>query len=169
MVHKEAFSNGSAGMVNQKKIYSFIIANLCTVIAGMALANEEQGLSLFNEHCSSCHGLQGEGSEAYPDPLLGNLSINQLAHYIDKTMPDGDPSQVTGKDANLIAETIHSSFYSVIAQEKNKPQRLDLSRLTVRQMQESLADIIGSFRNSSPNIDHQKGLRIKEDVTSSKF
>ena len=64
MVHKEAFSNGSAGMVNQKKIYSFIIANLCTVIAGMALANEEQGLSLFNEHCSSCHGLQGEGSEA---------------------------------------------------------------------------------------------------------
>ncbi len=158
MVHKEAFSLGSAGMVNQKKIYSFIIANLCTVIAGMALANEEQGLSLFNEHCSSCHGLQGEGSEAYPDPLLGNLSINQLAHYIDKTMPDGDPSQVTGKDANLIAETIHSSFYSVIAQEKNKPQRLDLSRLTVRQMQESLADIIGSFRNSSPNIDHQKGL-----------
>ena len=73
-------------------------------------------------------------------------------------MPDDDPSQVTGKEANLIAETIHSSFYSLIAQEKNKPQRLNLSRLTVRQMQESLADIIGSFRSSSPNIDHQKGL-----------
>ena len=112
-----------------------------------SLASDDHGFSLFNEHCSSCHGLQGEGSEAYPDPLLGNLSVNQLTHYIDKTMPDGDPSQVTGKEASLIAETIHSSFYSLIAQEKNKPQRLNLSRLTVRQMQESLADIIGSFRS----------------------
>ena len=128
------------------------------MFTGKSLASDDHGFSLFNEHCSSCHGLQGEGSEAYPAPLLGNLSVNQLTHYIDKTMPDGDPSQVTGKEANLIAETIHSSFYSLIAQEKNKPQRLNLSRLTVRQMQESLADIIGSFRSSSPNIDHQKGL-----------
>jgi hypothetical protein len=74
-------------------------------------------------------------------------------------MPDGDPSQVTGKKADLIAKTIHSAFYSIIAQEKNKPQQLDLSRLTVRQMQESLADIIGSFRNSSSNSDQLKGLR----------
>ena len=145
-------------MADQKKIYSFMLANLCTVITGIALANEERGLPLFKEHCSSCHGLRGEGSESYPGPLLGNLSVNQLAHYIDKTMPDGDPSQVTGKEADLIAKTIHSSFYSIIAQEKNKPQRLTISRLTVRQMQESLADIIGSFRNASPNIDQQKGL-----------
>ena len=145
-------------MVTHKKTCRIIITILCVVITGKSLASEDHGFSLFNEHCSGCHGLQGEGSEAYPDPLLGNLSVNQLAHYIDKTMPDGDPSQVTGKEANLIAETIHSSFYSLIAQEKNKPQRLNLSRLTVRQMQESLADIIGSFRSSSPNIDHQKGL-----------
>ncbi len=146
-------------MKTRNKLLCLHLFLLCTVIAGSVLANEEQGLLLFKEHCSSCHGLHGEGSEAYPDPLLGNLSINQLAHYIDKTMPDGDPSQVTGKKADLIAKTIHSAFYSIIAQEKNKPQRLDLSRLTVRQMQESLADIIGSFRNASSNSDQLKGLR----------
>jgi cytochrome c553 len=145
-------------MKTRNKLLCLHLFFLCAVIAGSVLANQEQGLLLFKEHCSSCHGLHGEGSEAYPDPLIGNLSINQLAHYIDKTMPDGDPSQVTGKKADLIAKTIHSAFYSIIAQEKNKPQRLDLSRLTVRQMQESLADIIGSFRNSSPNSDQPKGL-----------
>ena len=62
-------------------------------------------------------------------------------------MPEDDPSLVTGETAGIIAETIHSSFYSRISQEKKKKARLDLSHLTVRQMQESLADIIGSFRN----------------------
>jgi len=155
-------------MVTPKKKYGFIISFLCALFAGCVLANEEQGISLFKEHCSSCHGLRGEGSESYPDPLLGNLSVNQLAHYIDETMPDGNPSQVTGKEADLIAKTIHSSFYSIIAQEKNKPQRLNLSRLTVQQMQESLADIIRSFRNSSPNVDQQKGL-CGEYFDSKKF
>ena len=125
------------------------------------IAQGPSGIVLFRKHCSQCHGNNGAGSESYPDPLQGNLSVNQLASYIDKAMPEDDPSQVTGETAEKIAETIHSSFYSRLTQEKKRKARLDLSHLTVRQMQEALADIIGSFRTAPPKTGKQSGLRAE--------
>lgn len=157
-----------AKMTTRKKIFCLTLFLLCIATTKNARAQEQNGLVLFREHCSRCHGNNGEGSDSYPDPLQGNLSVNQLVSYIDKTMPDDDPSQVTGESAKHIAETIHSSFYSLIAQDKNKKARLELSRLTVRQMRESLADIIGSFRHPYPKAEKQRGLRA-EYFDSRKF
>ncbi|MBL6908960.1 MAG: DUF1592 domain-containing protein [Pirellulales bacterium] len=155
-------------MTTRKKTLCLALFLLCAVTTADACAQEQDGLVLFRKHCSRCHGDKGKGSKNYPDPLQGNLSVNQLTHYIDKTMPEDNPSQVTGESAKVIAETIHPSFYSLIAQEKNKKARLELSRLTVRQMRESLADIVGSFRSPYPKIDQQRGLRA-EYFDSRKF
>ena len=157
-----------ADMTTRKKTLCLALFLLCAVTTADACAQEQDGLVLFRKHCSRCHGDKGKGSKNYPDPLQGNLSVNQLTHYIDKTMPEDNPSQVTGESAKVIAETIHPSFYSLIAQEKNKKARLELSRLTVRQMRESLADIVGSFRSPYPKIDQQRGLRA-EYFDSRKF
>ena len=123
-----------ADITTQTKMLCLPLFLLCVVATANACAQEQDGILLYREHCSHCHGDNGKGSKSYPDPLLGNLSVNQLAHYIDQTMPEDNPSQVTGESAKAIAETIHPSFYSLIAQEKNKKARLELSRLTVRQM-----------------------------------
>lgn len=158
----------TANMTTRKKKIFLTLFLLCIATTKDACTQEQNGLILFREHCSRCHGDNGEGSDSYPDPLQGNLSVNQLVSYIDKTMPEDDPSQVTGESAKHIAETIHSSFYSLIAQDKNKKARLELSRLTVRQMRESLADIIGSFRRPHPTAEKQRGLRA-EYFDSRKF
>ena len=52
---------------------------------------EHPGMAVYREHCSHCHGESGQGTEDYPAPLAGSLSLNQLAAYIDKTMPEDDP------------------------------------------------------------------------------
>ena len=148
-------------MTTRKRTLYFTLLLIYVATMEQAIAQEPSGIVLFRKHCSHCHGNNGAGSESYPDPLRGNLSVNQLASYIDKAMPEDDPSQVTGETAEIIAETIHSSFYSRIAQEKKRKARLDLSHLTVRQMQESLADIIGSFRNPPPETGKQSGLRAE--------
>ena len=41
---------------------------------------------------------------------------------------------------------IYETFYSPEARVRNKPARVELSRLTVRQYQNAVADLIGSFR-----------------------
>ena len=53
---------------------------------------------------------------------------------------------VNGAVLQLVAAYIHEAFYSVDARVRNKPARVELSRLTVRQYQNALADLIGSFR-----------------------
>ena len=124
-------------------------------------AAEHPGMVVYREHCSHCHGDAGRGTEDYSDPLAGSLSVNQLAAYIDKTMPEDDPSLVTGDAARQVAEAIHAAFYSTLAQERNKPVRPELSRLTVRQMRETLADLVGSYRGQPPKTDNRRGLRAE--------
>ncbi len=131
------------------------------VFATNTPAVEHPGLIIYREKCSQCHGEAGRGTDDYPDQLSGSLSINQLAAYIDKTMPEGDPSLVTGEAARHVAEAIHAAFYSTIARERMRPVRPELSRLTVRQMRMTLADLVGSFREPLPTIDSRRGLRAK--------
>ena len=81
--------------------------------------------------------------------LAGDLSIEQLAKVIEKTMPEGEPEKCVGEDAKKVAAYIYEAFYSPIAQARIKPARVELSRLTVRQYQNAVTDLIGSFRPAS--------------------
>jgi hypothetical protein len=124
-------------------------------------ADDHPGLAIYREHCGRCHGDAGAGTPDVPDPLVGDRSVNQLAAYIDETMPEDDPSAVAADEARQVAEYIHGAFYSAVARDRNRPARVELSRLTVRQYQNTAADLIASFRNRGPGIDDRRGLRAE--------
>jgi hypothetical protein len=71
-------------------------------------------------------------------------------------MPPG-PKKCTGPDADRVAAYIYETFYSPVAQARNRPARIELSHLTVRQYRNTLADLIGSFR-PAPKWDTNRGL-----------
>src|SRR5262249_8280478 len=68
-----------------------------------------------------------------------------------------DPGTCTGEKADRVAAYIHDAFYSKAARERNKPPRVELARLTVRQYQNGVADLIGSFRTPGQR-DDKRGL-----------
>jgi cytochrome c553 len=130
---------------------------LCPQI-GVA-AEGRTGEQVYRQLCTKCHGAAGEGTkDNYPRSLAGNRSLAQLARLIAKTMPEDDPGKCVGEDAEKVAAYIYESFYSKEAQARNKPPRIELARLTVRQYRNAVADVIGSFRTPG-RWDEQRGLR----------
>lgn len=118
---------------------------LCTVSVSAA-DKEPTGELLYKTQCASCHGEAGEGTKKHKRQLVGDKSLSQLADVIRETMPEDDPGSLSEKQAAAIAGYIHDAFYSRIARERNRPARVDLARLTVRQYRAAVADVIGSFR-----------------------
>ncbi|MBC8102360.1 MAG: cytochrome c, partial [Cytophagales bacterium] len=119
-----------------------------------AMANA--GARVFQDQCAPCHGAKGEGTEVYARALTGELSVGQLAKYIAKSMPPG-PEVTTPADARMAAAYIHGAFYSPVAQERNRPARVALSRLTVRQLKNSVSDLVNTFR-PPPSPGAERGL-----------
>ena len=119
----------------------------------------KSGQEIYRQQCASCHGGSGEGSAEYPRALLGDRSPAQLARLIERTMPDDDPGTCVGEDARRVAQYIHDGFYSKTAQARNKPPRIELSRLTVRQYRNAVADLIGGFREAGAWDREEGGLR----------
>ncbi len=73
---------------------------------------------------------RGKAPKKVPAQLIGDRSLKELAALIDETMPEDDPTKCVGADAEKVAAYIHESFYSIIAQERNRPARVELSHLT---------------------------------------
>lgn len=115
------------------------------------------GQKIYLQQCAACHGKKGEGAKAYPKPLTGTRTASELAKFIAQSMPPG-PKQCTAPDAKKVAAYIHDTFYSSLAQARNKPARVALSRLTVLQFRNAVADLVGSSRLAVPN-EKQHGLR----------
>ncbi len=105
-----------------------------------------RGQKIYREQCADCHGERGEGvSGAYEQQLIGDRSVAELAELIGKTMPEGTPEDCTGADALDVAKYISDEFYSPAAQLRNQPPRIAFSRLTVRQYENAVADLIAQF------------------------
>jgi mono/diheme cytochrome c family protein len=118
------------------------------------------GEQVFRAQCAPCHGANGEGAAGYPRALTGSLSVGQLARYIAKSMPPG-PKKCSSPDAQKVAAYIHNAFYSPLALERNRPARVALSRLTVRQVRNAVSDLVTGFP-SQPIADGQaQGLRAE--------
>ncbi len=112
-----------------------------------AAKTEHPGGKVYREKCASCHGKSGEGvAGKHDEPLAGRRNVPALAKYIAKTMPENKEGTCVGKDADDVAAYIFDAFYSPAAQLRNSPVREDLSRLTVEQYQNSVADLIGRFQ-----------------------
>lgn len=142
-----------------------VLLATCVVLAAHArdpaFAADHPGLAVYKEHCARCHGETGGGTEDVPDPLVGDRSVNQLAAYIDETMPEDDPSRVTGEAARHVAEYMHGAFYSAVARDRNRPARVEFSRLTVRQYRNTVADLVAGFRGRGPGVDPSRGLKAE--------
>jgi cytochrome c553 len=129
------------------------------LLAGKAVGGEARtGEQIYRQQCASCHGAKGEGSDEYKRPLMGDRSVTQLTRFIAKTMPKDADKKCTGEEAQKVAVYIYEAFYSKTAQERNKPPRIELSRLTVRQYRQVAADLIGTFRGMA-HWDDQHGLK----------
>ncbi|WP_171475288.1 DUF1592 domain-containing protein [Frigoriglobus tundricola] len=128
------------------------------VLAGAAPAEERTGEQIYKQMCARCHGAKGEGAKNYPLPLTGDKSLPQLTGVIARTMPEGEPEALDAEGGKRVAAFIYDSFYSPDAQAKRNPPRVELSRLTVKQYRNSVADVIGSFRGA-PKVEEKQGLR----------
>ncbi|WP_437227252.1 DUF1592 domain-containing protein [Planctomicrobium sp. SH661] len=147
-----------------------------TAVVGIPLLSSDSGLSLADDApaaphdtlakgaeiyanlCAKCHGPAGEGTSDYPTGLTGDKSIPELARLIDETMPEGEPELCSAEEAKAVAEYIHETFYSPLAQERNRPATVEFSRLTVRQFENSVTDLYASFRGG-PNQSKEQGLK----------
>ncbi len=108
-----------------------------------------RGQAIYQAQCVRCHGSSGEGVRDLCDrALVGERSVVELTTVIDETMPEDDPSKCSGEDAKAVAKYIHESFYSMIAQARRAPPRLELSRLTVSQYRNSIADLLQAFQGN---------------------
>ncbi|MDG1897870.1 MAG: DUF1592 domain-containing protein [Fuerstiella sp.] len=124
-------------------------------------ATRQKGEMIFAEQCSGCHGAAGEGTaDNYPNPLFGDKPTIDLAELISATMPEGETELCTGDDAVAVAEWMQSAFYSPKAQARIHPPQKRLSRLTVSQYRNCVADIVESFTSSSQPGD-RRGLTAR--------
>jgi len=107
------------------------------------------GKQLFLSRCSRCHGADGQGGTADPAPLAGTLTAKELAGFIKKSMPPG-PIKCPPQDADKIAGYIYDAFFSPVAQERIRPARVKLVRLTVRQFRNAVTDLVSGYHPVVP-------------------
>lgn len=117
------------------------------------------GRAIYRNQCASCHGARGEGGKGYSRPLTGDRTVADLTKYIAKSMPPG-PKKCAATDAPRVAKFIYESFYSPVAQARNRPARISLSRLTVRQFRNAVTDLIGGFQRETA-IGDARGLHAE--------
>jgi mono/diheme cytochrome c family protein len=117
------------------------------------------GEAVYKSKCVTCHGANGEGTKKHKERLEGTKSLAQLVDLIGETMPDNDPGSLSKDDAKAVAEYVYNAIYSPAARERNRPARIDLARLTVRQYRHSVADLVGSFRDWNPAWGNERGLK----------
>ena len=106
----------------------------------------ERGRAVYESRCVSCHGANGSGTTDVPAPIFGDRPTSDLADLVTRTMPEGSPEDCTGDDARAVAEWMQQEFYSPEAQARLNPPRIELSRLTVSQYRNAIADLGTSFR-----------------------
>lgn len=119
------------------------------------------GKAIYEKMCLDCHARNGEGVEGKVDePLVGSRTLDSLAERIDRTMPEDKPELLSAEESKVVASYIYDAFYSAEARARNTPARIELSRLTVPQYRNSVADLILSFRGDNW-IGEKRGLKAR--------
>lgn len=144
---------------SQSVLAKFWIAAWVLTSTPVFSADLPSGEKIYQHQCAACHGGQGEGTaEHYPRVLAGERTVPQLARFIAKSMPPDEPGRLNEEDAGRVAAYVHDAFYSSDAQIKRQPPRIETSRLTGRQYDHVIADLMVSFYGT-PAHGTDKGLR----------
>lgn len=113
----------------------------------------QQGATIYRRQCAECHGEKGEGVEGfYEKALAGNRSLDWLTRRIERTMPEGEADKCVGDNAKAVAAYLHEQFYKPSQQSGQT-----LQRLIVEQHRQTLADLVGSFRDEV-KVPYKRGL-----------
>jgi cytochrome c553 len=126
----------------------------------VSAADAGLGQQVYTAKCASCHGKNGEGSAKYKHKLEGDQSVAQLAETIRETMPEDKPGSLSAAEIKAVTDYVHTAFYSATARERNRPARIELARLTVKQYRNALADLVGGFR-WTPKWGDVRGLKAE--------
>ncbi len=122
-------------------------------------SNVKTGQQIYSEHCASCHGDQGQGvDDEYDESLWGSKSVESLARYIHKSMPEDKEDTVVDDEAMAVAHYIYDAFYGPVAHARHSPPRVELLRLTNNQYRQSVSDLLGSFKRSQ-HLSPDRGLK----------
>lgn len=117
------------------------------------------GRAVYQKLCLECHGKSGEAVRDKTDnPLQGDSDIATLAQRIHETMPEGAEEKCVGDEAKAVADYIYHAFYSVEARARNIPARVEVTRLTVPQYRNSVADLVLGFRDEI-DFGTERGLK----------
>ena len=144
-----------AGLARAASLLRVIL--LCAAPANLSSA-ELSGAELYTEMCVRCHGPNGEGvADKHDEPLYGDRSMASLVRIIQRTMPEDKDVKCTPEEAQKVAAYIFNKFYSPAARARMNPPKIDFARLTVRQYQNSVADLLGSF-DDRKEIGTERGL-----------
>ncbi|MEM8943725.1 MAG: DUF1592 domain-containing protein [Planctomycetota bacterium] len=118
-------------------------------------ADGSTAVEIYRQHCARCHGGSGEGvKDYYESRLYGDEDVDALTRRIAETMPEDDPDACVGDDARAVAQYIYDEFYSYearLAKGLAAPPRVELSRMTIAQFRNSVADLIGAFTAPPPD------------------
>ncbi|MFM7249974.1 MAG: DUF1592 domain-containing protein [Planctomycetaceae bacterium] len=143
-----------------RRLPASLLPGLVLLLApGANGADGHPGEAVYLRHCHRCHGESGAGTERVPEALVGERSVGQLAAIIDETMPEDDPALVSAEESRQVAEWIHATFYSTLARDRNRPARVELTRLTVGQHRGAIADLVAGFAGPVPPATAERGLR----------
>ena len=127
----------------------------------LAAQKNRTGDEIYKADCARCHGVRGEGvADKHDEPLFGDRSVDSLSRYIARTMPDDKDKKCPPDEAAKVSAFIYDAFYSPAARLRNEPPRVQLSRLTVTQYENAIADLVGSFRKPVA-LDDKHGLNAE--------
>lgn len=147
--------------VTRAVVWSSVGGLLCFWAIGLAGAEETPaaGRQIYQQQCAGCHGDQGQGSEeAGTGPFTGDHALADLVRIIDETMPEDDPEACQGEAAQAVAQYVLDAFVTPQAEALQPAPRIELSRLTVRQYREAVADLMATFLGT-PQLSDQRGLK----------
>lgn len=118
-----------------------------------------RGEAIYQQLCIDCHGAAGgDLLDAHGDLRYGEHTLAELTTIINDTMPEGFPEDCVGEDAEAVAAYLYEALYTAEAQQRNHPPRIELQRLTVRQYETSVADLLASFTGRAEQSE-QRGLQ----------
>src|SRR5687767_5271254 len=141
-------------------LYLLLVASLLALNATSA-ERTRNGEEIYRADCARCHGPSGEGvADKHDEPLYGDRSVRSLARLIARTMPEDRDEKTSPAEAEKVAAYIYDAFYSPAARARLSPARVQLARLTVRQYQNAVADVLGSFREQK-SIGDERGLKAE--------
>ncbi len=138
----------------------FAFAFLLAVAPFVLEAAGPDGRGVYRKYCVECHGKNGEGVKGkFEQALFGDRTVDRLARYIDKNMPEDHPEKVDAAQSEAVAQYIYDSFYSLEARLKKQTVRVELAHLTNRQYVNTVADLLGQFLGGEAKIGSERGLK----------